>query len=90
MKLLGKINLNSSHDYIVFGIGILSFVYLLNPTLGIFEFVPDNIPFLGNVDEGVAVFLIFSALKYFGYDVRNIFKKEKPISTDQIKETIEK
>jgi len=37
-------------------LGFLSIVYLINPTAGIFEFLPDNIPFIGNVDEGLAAF----------------------------------
>ncbi len=76
MKLFNKINLEERRDYVVLTIGIMSFIYLLNPTLGIFEFIPDNIPFMGNVDEGAAMFLIFATLKYFGYDFRDIFKKE--------------
>jgi uncharacterized membrane protein YkvA (DUF1232 family) len=56
-------------------IAILSLIYLINPTFGVFEFIPDNLPFIGNLDEGAAVYLIFSALKYFGYDIRQIFKR---------------
>lgn len=76
MKLNSKIQLNTSKDFAVAVIALLSFLYLLNPTLGLFEFIPDAIPFIGNLDEGAAVYLILSALKYFGYDVRNIFKKD--------------
>lgn len=76
MKLNSKIQLNTSKDFVVAVIALLSFLYLLNPTLGLFEFIPDAIPFIGNLDEGAAVYLILSALKYFGYDVRNIFKKD--------------
>jgi len=54
-------------------IGIISFLYLVNPGLGVFEFIPDMIPFIGNLDEGAASFFLLSALAYFGIDLRNIF-----------------
>ncbi|KKS95440.1 MAG: hypothetical protein UV71_C0007G0011 [Microgenomates group bacterium GW2011_GWC1_43_13] len=59
--------------YLVAAIGFLAFIYLLNPTAGFFEFIPDNVPFLGNLDEATASFLLFSVLAYFGYDVRDVF-----------------
>ena len=59
--------------YIVAAIGFLAFVYLLNPTFGVFELIPDNVPFLGNIDEVSASFLFLSALAYFGYDLRDVF-----------------
>lgn len=50
--------------------GLLSFLYLLNPTAGIFELLPDNIPFVGNVDEGLAAYVLYSAIHYFrGKDI---------------------
>lgn len=41
--------------YVLAGIGV---IYIINPTLGIFEFIPDVLPFVGNLDEGLAVMLI--------------------------------
>jgi hypothetical protein len=54
-------------------IGMISFLYLINPGLGVFEFIPDMVPFIGNLDEGAASFLLLSALAYFGIDLRNVF-----------------
>jgi len=54
-------------------IGILAFLYLINPFFGIFELIPDNFPIVGNLDEATAAFLLFSSLSYFGIDVRNVF-----------------
>ena len=54
-------------------IGILSGLYLLNPGFGVFELIPDNVPFVGNLDEATATFLLLSALAYFGYDIRDVF-----------------
>lgn len=54
-------------------IGTISGLYLINPGFGIFEFIPDAIPFIGNLDEGLATFLLLSTLAYFGVDLQNIF-----------------
>jgi len=62
---------------IVAVIGILSFLYLLNPGMGVFEIIPDNVPLIGNLDEATATYLLLSALAYFGLDLRNIFLKSR-------------
>jgi hypothetical protein len=33
-------------------------VYLVNPTAGILELIPDNLPFVGNLDETAAASLL--------------------------------
>ena len=45
---------------------VLGSVYLINPTAGIFELIPDNFPILGNLDEAAALFLILGAMSYLG------------------------
>ena len=59
--------------FLVAGIGILAGLYLLNPGFGVFELIPDNVPFIGNLDEVTATFLVLSALAHFGYDIRDVF-----------------
>lgn len=59
--------------------GILSALYLLNPTLGLFELLPDNIPFVGNIDEATATMVLLGALRYFGWDVTNLFMRKAAI-----------
>ncbi len=56
---------------------LLTVIYLINPTMGIFELIPDNIPFIGNLDEVGATGLLLSALKYLGYDFTNLFGKKQ-------------
>ena len=56
--------------------GILAGIYLINPTLGVFELLPDNLPFVGNLDEGAATVVLLSSLAYFGIDLRQIFGKK--------------
>lgn len=57
--------------------GALAFIYLLNPTAGIFELIPDNIPFVGNLDEATATMVLLAALRYFGWDFTEMFTKKK-------------
>ncbi|MEM7401212.1 MAG: DUF1232 domain-containing protein [Pseudomonadota bacterium] len=58
-------------------LGLLSVIYILNPGAGIFDLIPDIIPFVGNLDEAAATALFISCLGYFGIDLANIFKKDK-------------
>ncbi len=51
--------------WLVYLLTVLGVIYLLNPTLGVFELVPDNLPFIGNLDEGAAVLLIWFGLVEF-------------------------
>jgi hypothetical protein len=62
-------------SFLVFVLGIFSLLYILNPGAGIFELIPDNIPFLGNLDEATAVMILLACLRYFGIDIGNIFKR---------------
>ncbi len=65
---------------IIIGIlGLLSILYIINPTAGIFELIPDNLPLIGNLDELAASTLLLSCLSYFGIDLFNLFKKDKSI-----------
>ncbi len=41
-------------------------VYIINPTAGLIELIPDNFPIIGNLDEAAAMLLIFAALRYLG------------------------
>ncbi|VAW86042.1 hypothetical protein MNBD_GAMMA18-563 [hydrothermal vent metagenome] len=58
-------------------VALLSVLYLLNPTAGVLELIPDNIPGIGNLDEATAVFLLISCFRYFGFDMANLFKNRK-------------
>ncbi len=57
-------------------VGCVSLVYLINPSAGIIEILPDNLPVVGNLDEATAAALLLSSLRYFGLDLANLFKKE--------------
>ncbi len=64
-------------NILVLLIGVVSLVYLVNPTAGILEFIPDNLPIVGNLDEAAATTLLVASLRYFGVDLAHIFRKEK-------------
>jgi uncharacterized membrane protein YkvA (DUF1232 family) len=55
--------------------GVVAGIYLLNPTLGIFEFIPDNLPVIGNLDEAGAMTIVIASLSYFGIDISKFFKR---------------
>jgi uncharacterized membrane protein YkvA (DUF1232 family) len=41
---------------------VFSVIYLVNPTAGVFEFIPDNIPLIGNLDEAGATAMLIWAI----------------------------
>ena len=65
--------------FLVLLAGLLAFLYLLNPTFGVFEFIPDNIPLIGNIDDATATMVLLGALRYFGWDLTNLFLKRPAI-----------
>jgi hypothetical protein len=65
-------------------VGILSAIYLINPTFGVFELLPDNLPVVGNLDEATATALLLSSLAYFGWDLRTLFgRRNSGVSQDR-------
>ena len=50
-------------------LGAISALYLLNVGAGIVEVVPDVVPFVGNLDEATATFLLLNCLAYFGVNI---------------------
>ncbi len=71
---------------LIFLVVLLSIIYILNPTAGVFEIIPDNLPLIGNLDEAAAVALLLMCLKYFDIDLPNIFRRgeteDKTINID--------
>jgi len=58
-------------------LGVVSLIYILNPTAGFFELIPDNIPIIGNLDEAAAVTILLMCLRYFGYELPDFFNPKK-------------
>ncbi|RLC90343.1 MAG: DUF1232 domain-containing protein [Chloroflexi bacterium] len=47
----------------------LCLLYIGNPSGGVAEVLLDNVPVVGNLDEGVAAYLALMALRYLGVRV---------------------
>lgn len=60
-------------DVFVLGLAGLAVLYLINPTAGFLEFLPDNLPVVGNLDEATATLIVLNALRYFGVDLSRLF-----------------
>lgn len=63
----------------VISMGLLSLLYLLNPSMGVFEIIPDNFPVFGNLDEATATALLLASLRYYGLDLTAWFRRGKPL-----------
>jgi hypothetical protein len=61
-------------------LAILSVFYLVNPTAGVFELLPDNIPFIGNVDETLAAYVLFSSIEFLLGRSAGMFRNWRPNS----------
>jgi len=59
-------------------LGCLALLYIMNPGAGLFELIPDNLPLVGNLDEAAAVALLLMCLRYFGIDLTNLFRRQRP------------
>ncbi|MDP8244726.1 MAG: DUF1232 domain-containing protein [Candidatus Hinthialibacter antarcticus] len=64
-------------SFIVIIVGLIAAVYLMNPTAGVFELIPDAFPVIGNLDEAGAAFLLLNCLDYFGINLTGLLKKKK-------------
>ena len=52
---------------LAFIVSAAAIVYILNPTFGVYELLPDNMPIVGNLDEATATaILIWGAKTLFG------------------------
>jgi uncharacterized membrane protein YkvA (DUF1232 family) len=70
-------------DITVIGAAILAIIYIINPTAGFVEFIPDNFPIIGNLDEAGAVLIIVSAFKYFGVELADLFNSKEKVNKQE-------
>lgn len=54
--------------------GLVSLIYLVNPTAGVLELIPDNMPIIGNLDEATAAAILLAALRYYGIDLTDFLR----------------
>ena len=75
--------------YLIIGTGILSVIYLINPTAGLFELIPDNLPFVGNLDEGAAAYVLISVVAYLTGKDFGLFNKKQEATKGENEELLE-
>lgn len=63
---------------------ILSVIYLVNPGAGIIEFLPDNLPLIGNLDEATATAVLLACARYFGLDLARFFGRKDEEKDDSV------
>jgi hypothetical protein len=63
--LTRPLSLRGVPAWVVYFFSLVGLVYLLNPSFGVFELLPDNIPIIGNLDEGGAALLVWYGLVEF-------------------------
>ncbi|HEY67869.1 MAG TPA: DUF1232 domain-containing protein [Thermoflexia bacterium] len=56
---------------------VLSLIYIGNPTGGVMELLLDNVPGIGNLDEGVAAYLALMALRYLGVKIPGLGERKE-------------
>lgn len=51
--------------WLVWAFSAVGLLYILNPTLGVIELLPDNLPLIGNLDEGAAYLMLYYGIMEF-------------------------
>lgn len=58
-------------------LAVIAGIYLINPTAGILELIPDNIPFVGNMDEAAATLILLNTLRHYGLDLTRLYARPR-------------
>lgn len=64
-------------EMVIIAVAALAGIYLINPTFGVFELIPDNIPLVGNMDEAGATLILLNTLRYYGLDLTGLGKRRE-------------
>ena len=65
-------------EMMIIGLAAVALIYLIYPSLGVFELIPDAIPVIGSLDEASATLILISTLRYYGFDVSRLYGKRNP------------
>ena len=68
----------SPADVLAVVLGAIAVIYLINPTAGVIELIPDNLPIVGNLDEAAATAIAIAALRHLGVDLTGFFGQKGP------------
>ena len=64
-------------EMMIIGLGGIALIYLMNPTLGVLELIPDNFPLIGNLDEAGATLILLNTLRYYGLDLSRLYGRTR-------------
>ena len=56
----------------MFTVGVFCVLYLMNLLFGTVELIPDNVPFIGNLDEAAVTAILLGVMAYFGLDTSSL------------------
>lgn len=65
-------------EFVIIVLAVIAAIYLINPTAGVIELLPDNLPLVGNLDEAGAVTILISTMGYYGIDLTRLYGSRKP------------
>ncbi|MCY3719491.1 MAG: DUF1232 domain-containing protein [Anaerolineaceae bacterium] len=74
---LGKNRRNLLSQLLALFAGVLAALYLVYPSLGIFELLPDMLPLVGNLDEAGASLLLINVLAWYGIDLNRFGRRKR-------------
>lgn len=63
--LTTPLSLRGWPKWLVYLVAVLGLIYVLNPTAGLLELLPDNLPIVGNLDDGAAFMMVWYGLVEF-------------------------
>lgn len=66
-------------EFVIIIVAIIAGIYLLNPTFGYIELIPDNFPIIGNLDEAGAVAILVNTFGYYGFDMTKLYGRKKSV-----------
>jgi hypothetical protein len=64
-------------EMFILGLAAVALIYLIYPSLGVFELIPDAIPLIGSLDEATATLIILNTLRYYGVDLSRLYGRQK-------------
>ncbi len=62
-------------EMVIVFLGLFAAIYLVYPSLGVFELIPDAIPLVGSMDEAGATVLLVNTLGYYGINLTSLYGK---------------
>jgi uncharacterized membrane protein YkvA (DUF1232 family) len=66
-------------EMLILAVAAIAAIYLVYPSLGFFELIPDAVPLIGSLDEASATLILVGTLRYYGFDIGKLYgKREQP------------